>query len=58
MLSVTILSLQILTRTFGNCFSYGKVLIMARGKELSNSQKELIVMLCKGGESYRKSQAT
>ena len=43
MLSVPIVSLKILTRSFCNCFSYRKVLIMARGKELSNSQKALII---------------
>ena len=53
MLSVTIVSLKILTGTFCNCLSYEKVLIMARGKELSNSQKALTVKLWKDGESYR-----
>ena len=47
------ISLKILTRTFCNCLSYEKVLIMARGKELSNSQKALIIKLWKDGESYR-----
>ena len=53
MLSVTIVSLKILSRTFCNCLSYEKILIMARGKELSNSQKSLIVKHWKDGESYR-----
>ena len=53
MLSVTRVSLKILTGTFYNCLSYEKVQIMARGKELSNSQKTLIVKLWKDGESYR-----
>ena len=53
MLSVTIVCLKILTRTFYNCLLYKKVLIMARGKELSNWQKALIVKLWKDGESYR-----
>ena len=33
--------------------SYKKVLIMVRSKELSNSQKTLVVKLWKDGESYR-----
>ena len=33
--------------------TYEKVLIMAKDKELSNSQKALIVKLCKDGESKR-----
>ena len=53
MLSVIIISLKILTRTFCNCMSYEKFLIIARGKELNNSQKALIVKLWKDGESYR-----
>ena len=53
MLSVIIVCLKILTGTFYNCKSYEKVLIMARGKELSNSQKILIVKLWKDRESYR-----
>ena len=53
MLSVTIVSLKIRTGTFCNRLSYEKVPIMARGKELSNSQKALIVKLWKDGESYR-----
>ena len=53
MLSVTIVSLKILTGTLCNCLLYKKILIMARGKELSNSQKALIVKLWKYGESYR-----
>ena len=53
MLLVTIVSFKILTGTFCNCLSYKKVLIIARGKELSNSQKALIVKLWKDGESYR-----
>ena len=53
MLSITIVSLKILTETFCNCLSNEKVLIMARGKELSNSQKALIVKLWTDGESYR-----
>ena len=52
MLSVTIDSLKILTGTFCNRLSYEKVLIMASGKELSNSQKALIGKLWKDGESY------
>ena len=44
MLSVTIVSLKMLTGTFCNCLSYEKVLIMARGKELSNSQNALIFL--------------
>ena len=50
MLSVTIVSLKIPTGTFCNCMSYEKVLIMARGKELSDSQKALTVKLWKDGE--------
>ena len=50
MLSVTIVSLKILNGTFCNYLTYEKVLIMARGKELSNSRKALIVKLWK--ESY------
>ena len=42
-----------LSLTFCNYLSYEKVLIMARGKELSNSQKAQIVKLEKDGESYR-----
>ena len=53
MLSVTIVSLKILIGTFCYRLSYKKVLIMARGKELSNSQKALIVKLWKDGEIYR-----
>ena len=53
MLSVNVVSLKILTGTFCNCLSYEKVLTMARGKELGNSQKALIVKLWKDGESYR-----
>ena len=53
MLSVPIVSLKILIGTFYNRLSYKKVLIMARGKESSNSQKALIVKLWKDGESYR-----
>ena len=53
MLSVTIVCLKILTGTFCNCLSYKMVLIMERGKELSNSQKALIVKLWKDGESYK-----
>ena len=53
MLSETIVSLKILNGTFCNCLSYEKLLIMARGKELSNSQKVLIVKLYKDGKSYR-----
>ena len=41
------------TGTFCNCLSYEKVLIMARDKELSNSQKALIVKLWKHGGNYR-----
>ena len=48
-----IISLKILTGTFCDCLSYEKLLIMARGKELNNSQKALIVNLWKDGESYR-----
>ena len=47
MLSVTIVSLKILTGTFCNCLSYEKALIMERDKELSNSQKALMVKLWK-----------
>ena len=50
MLSVIIVSLKILTRTFWNCLSNEKVLIMARGKQLSNSQKAPIVKLWIDGE--------
>ena len=39
------ISLKILTGTFCNRLSYEKFLIMARGKDLSNSQKALIVKL-------------
>ena len=53
MLSATIVSLKILTGTFCCCLSCGKVLIMARGKELNNLQKALIVKLWKVGKSYR-----
>ena len=53
MLFVTIVSLKILTGTFCNCLSYKNVLIMTRGKELSNSQEVLMVKLWKDGESYR-----
>ena len=53
MLLVTIVNLKILTGTFYNCLSYEKVLIMARGKELSNSQKKLIVKIWKDGDCYR-----
>ena len=53
MLLVTIVCLKILTGTFCNCLSYEKILIMARGKELSNSTKALIVKLWKDGENYR-----
>ena len=52
MLSVTIVSLKILNGSFWNCLSCDKVLIMARGKELSNSSKALIVKLWKDGEGY------
>ena len=52
-LSVTIVSLKIVTGTFCNCLSSEKVMIVARGKELSNSQKALIVKLWKDGESFR-----
>ncbi|WP_223199658.1 helix-turn-helix domain-containing protein, partial [Solihabitans fulvus] len=34
--------------------SYKKVPIMAKGKELTSSQKQLIVSLWKDGNSYRK----
>ena len=53
MLSVTIVNLKILTRSLCNCLLYEKVIIMARGKELSNSQKAPIVNLSKNRESYR-----
>ena len=53
MLSVHIVRLKILTGTFCNCLSYKKVVLMARGKELSNSQKALIVKLWNDRESYR-----
>ena len=53
MLSVTIVSLQILSRTFGNCLSYENILTMARGKKLSNSQKALVIKPWKDGESYK-----
>ena len=53
MLSVSIVSLKIPTGTFCYCLSYEKILIMARGKELSNSTKALIVKLWKDGENYR-----
>ena len=49
-----LLSLKILTRTFCNSLSYKKVLIMAIGKELNNSQKELIVKFWKDGGTYWK----
>ena len=45
MLSVTIVSLKILIGNFCNCLSYENFLIMARYKELSYSQKALIVKL-------------
>ena len=45
MMMMMIVSLKILTRTFRNCFLYEK--------ELSNSQKALIVKLWKDGENYR-----
>ena len=41
-----------------NSLSCEKVLIMARDKELSNSQKALIFKLCKDGESKEMSHAT
>ena len=53
MLSVTIVCLKILTRTFRNYLSYEEVLITARGKELNNLQKPLIVKLWKDEERYR-----
>ena len=53
MLPVTIVSLKILTGTFCNCLSYETVLIMVKGKELSNSQKAMIVKVWKEGECYR-----
>ena len=53
MLSVTIVCLKILTGTFCNCLSFENFLIMTRGKELSNSQKALIVKLWKDEESHR-----
>ena len=48
-----IVSFKILTGTFYNSLSYETVLNIARGKELSNSQKALIVKPWKDGESYR-----
>ena len=51
MLSVTIVSLKILTKTFCNCLSYEKV-FMTRGKKLRNSQKAQIIKFSKDGESY------
>ena len=53
MLSVPIVSLKILTGIFSNSLSYEKVLYIAGGKELSNSQKVLFVELWKDGESYK-----
>ena len=53
MMMMMIVSLKILTRTFCNCLSYKKVLILAKRKELSNSQKALIVKLWNDGESRR-----
>ena len=53
MLSVTIVNLKILTGIFSNCLLYEKILMMASGKELSNSQKALIVKLWIDGKSYR-----
>ena len=53
MLSETKVSFKFLTGTLYDCLSYEKVLIMARDKELSHSQKVVIVQLWKDRESYR-----
>ena len=53
MLSGTLVSLKILTGTFGKNLSYEKILIIAKDKELSDSQKAPIVNLWKDGENYR-----